>query len=46
MINTSKEKNKYIKNQNKIRQAQAPKYNLAPKQKTPPINMHKHFPFL
>ena len=36
MINTSKEKNKYIKSQNKIHQAQASKYNLAPKQKTPP----------
>ena len=33
MINTSKEKNKYIKSQNKIHQA--PKYNLAPKQKLP-----------
>ena len=33
MINTSKEKNKYIKSQKKIHQTQAPKYNLAPKQK-------------
>ena len=33
MINTSKEKNKYIKSQNKIHQA--PKYNLAPKRKLP-----------
>ena len=36
MINTSKEKNKYIKSQNKIHLPQAFKYNLAPKQKNSP----------
>ena len=38
MINTSKEKNKYIKSQNKIHLPQAFKYNLAPKQKKLPLS--------